>query len=105
MAQRSLGTATRCACQEPGRLPSTLVVSEDVRPGVVQCSTGAWFTPIEEAMCVHGNVNTVTLDVGTSRLAQGCTGQLCFVDVIGPTEPMVWRNPDCAPKIEKPPIA
>jgi biotin/methionine sulfoxide reductase len=30
---------------------------------------------------VHGNPNVLTQDVGTSRLAQGCTGQLCVVEV------------------------
>jgi biotin/methionine sulfoxide reductase len=30
---------------------------------------------------VHGNPNVLTRDVGTSRLAQGCTGQLTAVEV------------------------
>jgi len=68
-----------------GAFLATLIVSDAVRPGVVQASTGAWFTPLDDAetiTCGHGNVNTVTIDVGTSRLAQGCTGQLCLVDVV-----------------------
>ncbi len=32
-------------------------------------------------LCVHGNPNVLTLDVGTSALAQGCTGQLTTVEV------------------------
>jgi biotin/methionine sulfoxide reductase len=59
----------------------------EVRPGVVQVSTGAWYDPVrvsggDEEVCVNGNPNTVTRDVGTSRLAQGCTGQLCLVEVV-----------------------
>ncbi|MBN9036657.1 MAG: molybdopterin guanine dinucleotide-containing S/N-oxide reductase [Rhizobiales bacterium] len=87
-----------------GAFLATLVVSEDVRQGVVQCSTGAWFTPVEEdgtTICVHGNVNTVTRDVGTSRLAQGCTGQLCLVDVVRQVTPVARRDPYAAPKIEE----
>ncbi|KUP95440.1 molybdopterin guanine dinucleotide-containing S/N-oxide reductase [Thermobifida cellulosilytica] len=58
------------------------VLDDGVRPGVVQLSTGAWFDPSSpEATCVHGNPNAVTADVGTSRLAQGCTGQLALVQV------------------------
>ncbi len=59
----------------------------EVRPGVVQVPTGAWYDPVlvadgGEEICVGGNPNTVTRDVGTSRLAQGCTGQLCLVEVV-----------------------
>jgi len=32
-------------------------------------------------MCVHGNPNVLTEDIGTSGLAQGCTGQLTTVEV------------------------
>ena len=60
-------------------------VTPDVMPGVVQLPTGAWFDPAdpsdETPFCVHGNPNVLTRDVGTSRLAQGCTGQLCVVEV------------------------
>ena len=60
-------------------------VTEDVCPGVVHLPTGAWYDPAdpdEEApLCVHGNPNVLTRDVGTSRLAQGCTGQLTAVEV------------------------
>ncbi|WFU05171.1 molybdopterin-dependent oxidoreductase (plasmid) [Rhizobium sp. CB3171] len=60
-------------------------LSEDVRKGVMQLATGAWFEPddptAEKAMCVHGNPNVLTRDVGTSRLAQGSTGQITRVEV------------------------
>jgi biotin/methionine sulfoxide reductase len=52
---------------------------------VVQLPTGAWYDPEDPAedapLCVHGNPNVLTRDVGTSRLAQGCTGQLTVVEV------------------------
>jgi biotin/methionine sulfoxide reductase len=32
-------------------------------------------------MCIHGNPNILTQDIGTSRLAQGCTGQITKVEV------------------------
>ena len=61
------------------------VLSEALRPGVVQLSTGAWYDPAdptaEKPLCVHGNPNVLTRDVGTSRLAQGCTGQLCLIEI------------------------
>jgi biotin/methionine sulfoxide reductase len=68
-----------------GACLATAAVREDVRAGVVQLPTGAWYDPedAEDAMalCVHGNPNVLTRDVGTSSLAQGCTGQLTSVEV------------------------
>ena len=34
-----------------------------------------------DTLCVHGNPNVLTTDIGTSRLAQGCTGQHAWVEV------------------------
>jgi biotin/methionine sulfoxide reductase len=60
-------------------------VTEDIRPGVIQLPTGAWYDPADPeddmSHCVHGNPNVLTRDVGTSNLAQGCTGQLTMVEV------------------------
>jgi biotin/methionine sulfoxide reductase len=60
-------------------------VTDGIRPGVIQLSTGAWYDPAdpqEEApLCVHGNPNVLTRDAGTSSLAQGCTGQLTTAEV------------------------
>jgi biotin/methionine sulfoxide reductase len=60
-------------------------VTEDIRAGVVQLPTGAWYDPQDpaedKALCVHGNPNVLTRDVGTSSLAQGCSGQLTTVEV------------------------
>jgi biotin/methionine sulfoxide reductase len=60
-------------------------LTEDIRPGVVQLPTGAWYDPADPeddmSPCVHGNPNVLTRDVGTSNLAQGCTGQLTMVEV------------------------
>ena len=60
------------------------VLSEALRPGVVQLSTGAWYDPgdpaAEKPLCVHGNPNVLTRDAGTSHLAQGCSGQLSLVE-------------------------
>ncbi|KXW70538.1 biotin transporter BioY [Mycolicibacterium phlei DSM 43072] len=62
-----------------------LVVDDRLRPRVVQLSTGAWYDPADpadpDAMCVHGNPNVLTDDVGTSKLAHGCTGAHVLVQV------------------------
>ena len=60
-------------------------LTDGIRPGVIQLPTGAWYDPADPAeetpLCVHGNPNVLTRDVGTSSLAQGCTGQLTTVEV------------------------
>ncbi|WDZ91729.1 molybdopterin-dependent oxidoreductase [Nocardiopsis sp. HUAS JQ3] len=67
-----------------------VVVSDALRPGVVQLSTGAWYDPSsEDVTCAHGNPNALTEDVGTSSLSQGCTGQLVRVRV----EPFTGQVP------------
>jgi biotin/methionine sulfoxide reductase len=61
------------------------VVDDHVRSGVVQISTGAWFDPDvihrSKGMCKHGNPNILTMDKGTSRLAQGPIAHSCLVEV------------------------
>ncbi len=53
--------------------------------GVAVMSTGAWLDPeqpgVPGSLCVHGNVNVLTQDVGTSRLGQGPSAQSCLVQV------------------------
>lgn len=68
------------------------IVTDAVRAGVVQLSTGAWYDPLDPAdlssMCVHGNPNVLTLDKGTSKLAQGCAGQHALVEIECWTAPL-----------------
>lgn len=68
-----------------GSFLAGVAISDDVRPGVIQIATGAWYDPREVEpfgiVCVHGNPNAVTRDMGTSSLAQGCSGQLTMVEV------------------------
>ncbi|WP_017538864.1 molybdopterin-dependent oxidoreductase [Nocardiopsis halophila] len=65
-----------------GSLIAGVRVSDALRPGVAQLSTGAWYDPsAEDVTCAHGNPNALTDVVGTSRLAQGSTGQHVLVEV------------------------
>jgi biotin/methionine sulfoxide reductase len=68
-----------------GSFLAGVVVSEEVRPSIVQISTGAWYDPLDpfdvDSMCVHGNPNAVTLDRGSSKLAQGTSGQHALVQI------------------------
>jgi biotin/methionine sulfoxide reductase len=77
-----------------------VVTDAGVRPRVVQLSTGAWYDPLDpadpDALCVHGNPNVLTDDVGTSALARGCTGAHVLVQVekfAGPLPPVRAHQP------------
>jgi biotin/methionine sulfoxide reductase len=70
---------------ERGACLAAVHVTDGIAPGVVQLPTGAWYDPMdpedEAPLCVHGNPNVLTRDIGTSSFAQGCTGQLTTVEV------------------------
>lgn len=61
------------------------VLADHLLPGVVQIATGAWYDPAQGgepgALDKHGNPNLVTLDTGTSCLAQGSIAQTALVEV------------------------
>lgn len=68
-----------------GTCLAAAVLADEIRPGVVQLSTGAWYDPLDPAaddsLDKHGNPNVLTRDKGTSRLAQGPSAQTCLVEV------------------------
>jgi biotin/methionine sulfoxide reductase len=55
-------------------------LTTDIRPGVVQVATGAWFDPSGD-QCTNGNPNALTLDKGTSSLAQGPVAHTCLIEI------------------------
>ncbi|MEO1198977.1 MAG: molybdopterin guanine dinucleotide-containing S/N-oxide reductase [Pseudomonadota bacterium] len=63
-----------------------VVVTADIRPGVICIEEGAWFDPVDPASVgsvdKHGNPNMMTPDIGTSRLGQGCSAQTAMVELV-----------------------
>ena len=90
-----------------GSCLASLRVTDDLRPGVVKLSTGAWFDPtswrasgpgnIEK----HGNPNVLTLDIGASSLSQGCVAQTCLVQLERYQGPALPATPYALPVFEK----
>ncbi len=68
-----------------GQVLAGAVLSDAIRAGVVQLSTGAWYDPATPgeigSLDKHGNANVLTLDKGTSRLAQGPSAHSALVDI------------------------
>ena len=61
------------------------LVTGEIRQGVVQLATGAWYDPLEPgaqgSLDKHGNPNVLTMDKGTSRLAQSTSAQTALVEI------------------------
>ncbi len=63
-------------CNDRGACLAAARISEEVMPGVVRLPTCAWFDVSDDGppglpLKRHGNPIALTLDKGTSRLAQG----------------------------------
>ena len=46
-----------------------------MRPGVIRVNEGGWYDPLEPGkpatLCKYGDVNNLSMDIGTSKLGQG----------------------------------
>jgi trimethylamine-N-oxide reductase (cytochrome c) len=68
-----------------GQVLAGAVVTDNIIPGVVRMQEGSWFDPAEpgneKTLCKHGSVNTLTIDIPTSKLASGNSAHTALVDV------------------------
>ncbi len=67
-----------------GQLLAGAKVSDDYAPGVVRIYEGAWYGPVDAsigALDTYGDPNTLTLDVGSSKLAQATSANTCLVQI------------------------
>lgn len=68
-----------------GQVLAGAVVSDFYKPGVVRIHEGAWYDPDKggeiNALCKYGNPNVLTLDIGTSQLAQATSAHTTLVEI------------------------
>ena len=68
-----------------GKILCGAVVTDDIGKDVVCVAEGAWYDPQNPgeigSMCVHGDVNVLTIDKGTSKLAQGNISHTTLVNI------------------------
>ncbi|MDA0977334.1 MAG: molybdopterin-dependent oxidoreductase [Proteobacteria bacterium] len=64
-----------------GSFRAGLIISDAIMRGVLSIATGAWWQPDESGECHAGNPNAVTLDRGTSDIAQGPSALTCLVSI------------------------
>ncbi|MBS9782806.1 MAG: trimethylamine-N-oxide reductase TorA [Arcobacter sp.] len=60
---------------ERGQILTGAIVSDDIKQGVIKIQEGAWWAPQEDgkagSLCTNGCVNVLTIDLPTSKLADG----------------------------------
>ncbi|HRA81268.1 MAG TPA: molybdopterin dinucleotide binding domain-containing protein, partial [Thauera sp.] len=67
-----------------GQLLAGAHVSDNFPSGVVRIQEGAWYGPTGPeigALDTYGDPNTLTLDIGTSSLAQATSANTCLVQI------------------------
>ncbi|MEM1045559.1 MAG: trimethylamine-N-oxide reductase TorA [Pseudomonadota bacterium] len=68
-----------------GQTLAGAVVTDAIRPGVIRVNEGGWYDPVEPgkegSLCAYGDINMLSPDLGTSKLAQGNCGHTIIGDV------------------------
>ncbi len=68
-----------------GQVLAGAVVTDRIRPGVVLICEGGWYDPEQpgeiNTLDKHGDVNVLTLDKGSSSMAQACAAHTALVEV------------------------
>ncbi len=65
-----------------GQLLAGAVLTDSYPRGVIRIEEGAWYGPLNEkegAICTYGDPNTLTMDIGSSELAQATSANTCIV--------------------------
>ncbi|MFT5835540.1 MAG: trimethylamine-N-oxide reductase (cytochrome c) [Sulfurimonas sp.] len=67
-----------------GEILAAAHITEEVMNDVIIMCEGAWYSPEvpgEKSLCQHGNVNLLTIDKGTSKLAQSNIAHTALVEI------------------------
>jgi trimethylamine-N-oxide reductase (cytochrome c) len=68
-----------------GQILLGAIVTDAVRPSVVRVFEGGWYDPAPGgevgALDAYGDVNVLTPDIATSKLANGNSGHTCLAEV------------------------
>jgi biotin/methionine sulfoxide reductase len=68
-------------CNANGSCLAQVLISGEIKQGVVSMVTGSWYAPTPDGVDISGNPNVLTKDCGTSRLGQGAAAHNVGVEV------------------------
>ncbi|TKX30114.1 trimethylamine-N-oxide reductase TorA [Campylobacter sp. MIT 12-5580] len=81
-----------------GEVLAGAVLSDDIMQGVVRLCEGGWYDPDENGLCKYGGVNVLTLDLPTSKLANGNIAHTGLVNIEKFTQTLPEVTAFSAPK-------
>lgn len=64
-----------------GEVLAGAVVTSDIKEGVVRLPEGAWYDPDSKGLCRNGCANVLTIDIPTSKLANGNISHTALVNI------------------------
>lgn len=64
-----------------GEVLAGAVVTNDIKEGVVRLPEGAWYDPDSKGLCRNGCANVLTIDIPTSKLANGNISHTALVNI------------------------
>ncbi|EAK0793605.1 molybdopterin guanine dinucleotide-containing S/N-oxide reductase [Campylobacter lari] len=64
-----------------GEVLAGAVVTKDIMPNVVRLCEGGWYDPDAKGMCKYGSANVLTIDIPTSKLANGNISHTGLVNI------------------------
>ncbi|WP_422368161.1 trimethylamine-N-oxide reductase TorA [Pelagibius sp.] len=68
-----------------GQMLAGARVTDAIRPGVIRVNEGGWYDPVEPgqlgSLDAYGDVNNLTVDIGTSKLAQANCGHTAIAEI------------------------
>lgn len=64
-----------------GEVLAGAVVTNDIMQGVVRLCEGGWYDPDEKGLCKYGSANVLTMDIPTSKLANGNCAHTGLVNI------------------------
>ncbi|WP_233144460.1 molybdopterin-dependent oxidoreductase [Campylobacter pinnipediorum] len=64
-----------------GQILAGALVTNNVSQGVVKLAEGAWYDPDKNGLCKNGCANVLTLDIPTSKLANGNISHTALVNI------------------------
>ncbi|MDE6886458.1 MAG: molybdopterin guanine dinucleotide-containing S/N-oxide reductase [Helicobacteraceae bacterium] len=64
-----------------GEVLAGAVVSDDIMQGVVRLCEGGWYDPDDKGLCKYGGANVLTIDLPTSKLANGNIAHTGLVNI------------------------
>lgn len=81
-----------------GEVLAGVIISDDIMQGVVRLCEGAWYDPDENGLCKCGNANVLTIDIPSSKLANGNIAHTGLVNIEKFTGTLPALNAFSAPK-------